>query len=122
MYIRFEIDKRDTRSGRPTGMFTLAYDLIEDIDTENYQRAKIKELLNYFGDKLPVPTKFAKGKNTYHKNKHGISWLKSEATEMVSKFWELKIILEEYGHHIIVTKQDYVGKIVYEDDFQVVAI
>ena len=102
----------------------MAYELSRDQELEHYQRQKIQELLSYFEKKLPVPNKFSasKSKAAYRKNNHGISWLKTDAVEMVSKFWELKIILEDYGHLIKVTKSDFVGRIVYKDSYQVVAV
>ena len=124
MFIRFETEHKDKRTGKYTGIFTLAYEVSKDQELEFYQRQKIVELLNYFEKELPVPKKFeaSKSKGAYRSNGQGISWLKSDATEMVSKFWELKIILEDYGHNITVTKSDFIGRIVYSDDFQVVAI
>ncbi len=124
MFIRFEIEEKNKDLGTHVGIFTLAYRLTEDQDLEHYQRDKIKELLDYFNKELPIPDKFSasKSKGAYRKNNHGISWLKSDATEMVSKFWELKMILEDYGHLIKVTKSDFVGRIIYSDDYQIVAV
>ncbi len=99
------------------GMFAFAYSLLEDHDLEFYQKKHIRELLDYFGKHLPVPEYFS-GKT----QPNAISWLKSDATEMVEKFWELKVILEEYGQTISVKKQDSVGRVLYSDQYQVVAL
>lgn len=122
MFIRFEIEHKDKRTGKYTGIFTLAYELSRDQELEFYQRKKILELLDYFEKELPVPSKWTSQNKKYTRNPHGISWLKSDATEMVSKFWELKIILEDYGHLIKVTKANFVGRIIYSDEYQVVAV
>ena len=123
MFIRFETVDRDARSGKYIGIFTLSSDLLHGHDLENYQREKLKELMIYFGKELPVPDKFSssKSKGAYRRNQRGISWLKAEAVDMVSKFRELKMILEEYGYPIEVIKIDFVGKIIYSDQYQVVA-
>jgi hypothetical protein len=124
MYIRFEIDDIDFRSGKPVGIFTVAYEMVRHQSLTTYQKNAIQELLDYFKKELPVPDKFSKSKNTNHnENTPGISWLKADAVDMVSRFWELKNIIEDLDGPIInVIKKEYVGKIVYEDQHQVVAI
>lgn len=83
----------------------------------------VEELLKWFQSNLPIPTKFTKKKNSNHNtNTPGIGWLKDTEKEMVSKFWELKNILDEAGYHIEFIKVEYPGKIIYEDQFQVVAV
>lgn len=94
MFLRFEIEEKNKRLGTHIGIFTLAYELSRDQELEHYQRQKIQELLDYFEKELPVP----------------------------NKFWELKIILEDYGHLIKVTKSSFVGRIVYMDEYQVVVV
>jgi len=122
MYIRFTTTENDNRSGKPKGIFTLAYELIDEESLYAEDEKTLKELLGWFGDNLPVPTKFSKNRNDYHKNTLGISWLKPQSTKVVNKFWGLKSILEIAGYHIEVIKTDRPGKIVYEDLHQLVAV
>jgi hypothetical protein len=123
MYLRFETTEVDTRTGKNVGLFTLAYSLLREEKLSADEALIVEELLKWFKSNLPVPTKFTKKKNSNHNtNTPGISWLKSEEKEMVSKFWELKNILDEAGHHIEFIKVEYPGKIIYEDQFQVVAV
>ncbi len=114
MFIRFETGQKHEESGYNVGIFTLAYQLSREQDLEFYQRKHIEDLLDYFEKELPVPKCFNQN--------NAISWLKADATEMVSKFWELKTILEEYGQPINVIKQNFVGKVLYSDKYQVVAV
>lgn len=123
MYLRFEVDQINQYSGKPSGIFSLAYELLENADLEIYQRKRIRMILDYFKAELPVPSKFTKKKNDAHvENTPGLSWLKSEATEMVNRFWELKNLLEECGYTVNIIKTSYAGKIVYEDQYQIVAV
>ena len=122
MYLRFITEEIDTRSGKPKGIFTLAYDLIEEDVLGLDDEKLLKQLLGWFGDNLPIPTRFSKNRNDGHKNTLGISWLKPESKEVVTKFWSLKAMLDNYGHNIEVIKSERPGKVVYEDDSQLVAI
>lgn len=117
MFIRFEIDRKHHKSGRKSGIFVLSYELAEDQELEHYQRQHIKDLLAYFKKELPIPNYFAS-----RTQRNAISWLKAEETDMVSKFYELKTILEEYGQHVLVTKEKFVGRILYDDKYQVIAL
>jgi len=103
------------------GIFTLSYGLIENNELTNIEEKEIKNILAWFSKYLPVPDKFSKKKNDAHKNHHGLSWMKSEATEAVEYFWKLKVLLDQAGHHIEVLKVNNPGKVVYEDDLQLVA-
>jgi len=121
MYLRFETKELDKRSGKMKGIFTLSYQLIENNELSDIDEMKIKNILSWFSKYLPVPDKFSKKKNDAHKNHHGISWMKSDAKEAIEYFWKLKIILDNVGHNIEVLKVKNPGKVVYEDNFQLVA-
>ena len=122
MLLRFVTHEIDDRTGKPKGLFTLAYDLIYEEQLYQEDERTLKELLSWFGDKLPIPTRFSKNRNDYHKNTMGISWLKSDSSDIVSKFWNLKAILDNAGHPVEVLKTNRPGKVVYEDLHQIVAI
>lgn len=122
MYLRFTTTENDDRSGKLKGVFTLAYELIDEQSLYIEDEKTLRELLVWFGANLPVPTKFSKNRNDGHKNTLGISWLKPSSTKVVNKFWGLKSILENAGYQIEVIKTDRPGKIVYEDDHQLVAV
>ncbi len=47
--------------------------------------------------------------------------MKSDAKEAIEYFWKLKLILDHVGHSIEVLKVKNPGKVVYEDNFQLVA-
>ncbi len=124
MYIRFETEQIDLRSGKPIGIFTLAYNLLRDNDFTPSQKQAIRDLMDYFEKELPVPNKFTTKKNNARgPNKPGTSWLHSEEREMVSHFWLLKSALEEHGYNIHVRIQArHPGKIIYSDRYQVVVV
>lgn len=77
----------------------------------------------WFSANLELPDRFSKSssKGNYLRDTKGLSWFKASAKEHISKAFELKSVLEGNGFVIEVLKENRVGYIVYEDDFQVVA-
>lgn len=121
MYLRFITAETDYRTGRMKGIFTLTYELLREGQLSANDEAPVRELLRWFEQNLGVPTKFSKKRNVSHKNTHGLSWIKPEASEAIEKFWALKGYLEQAGYHIDVLKVKNPGKIVYQDKMQLVA-
>jgi hypothetical protein len=50
-----------------------------------------------------------------------MSWFRDSATGCLSRMHELKRILEANGHAVTVIREDRIGFVVFEDDYQVVA-
>ena len=71
------------------------------------------------GDADPIqPTK---SKGFYRRNTRGIAWFKDCATEHLARMQEMKTLLEQYGHPVVMLSESRVGYLIYEDAFQVVA-
>jgi hypothetical protein len=51
-----------------------------------------------------------------------ISWIKESATEHVTKLYHLKALIEEAGWLVDEVRTTNPGRVLYEDDFQVVAL
>ncbi len=51
-----------------------------------------------------------------------ISWFKGSAQEMISKFRDLISILEQHDYPVRMLKTERPGQILYEDEFQIVAV
>lgn len=122
MYLRFITDEIDLRTGKPKGMFTLAYELIQARVLSNNDEALLKGSLKWVEVNIPIPTRFSRTSNEYRKNTGGLCWLKSESDEVVSKHWNIKNIVEITGYSIRLVKTENPGKMVYEDEFQIVAL
>ncbi len=121
MYLRFVGEEVNELTGRTIGIFSLMLDALDNGVLVGEDENELKTLRVWFDKHLPTPTKFSRKKNDYHRNTRGISWMKDEHREVITKLYELKRILERYGTPVRVIKTDRPGYVVYEDDFQVVA-
>ena len=77
----------------------------------------------WFEKHPPTPKRFnrSKSKGYYRRNTRGIAWFRDNAKEYLGRMHEIKMILEANGHQVTMIREERVGYIVYEDEFQVVA-
>lgn len=121
MYLRFVVDSINKRSGAETGIFTVAYDLLNKDQLSDIEAERMKELLGWFGKNLKNPfktTKFHKGK----REERFICWFKSDSQACIKNIYEMIAILEDHGFFIKCIKSDKPGKVKYEDEHQAIAI
>ncbi|KRA16432.1 MULTISPECIES: hypothetical protein [unclassified Lysobacter] len=120
-FLRFVIPARDWRTGQATGLLTLAYEQLRSGELTEWEHAQLGEHLRWLELNLPVPDRFARKRNVSHKNTHGVSWLKAEATPAVDRMRAVATLLWERGHSVEMVMADRPGYIVYEDLQQIVA-
>jgi hypothetical protein len=123
MYLRFILPEKHPDTGVETGVFEAAYALKREGALAPMEREELEGLLRWFGDELPVPTRFnrTKSKGHYRRAAKGISWLKASAKRHVERTHRLAQILRDHGHHVDMIKSANPGYVVYEDDHQIVA-
>ena len=71
---------------------------------------------NWFSENLPCPPW---SQNDWE---YAVSWFKKDAHQYINKMWEMANLLKEHGKQVRMLKADNPGKIVYQDEFQVVAV
>ena len=122
IYVRMVIPKKIDGFDARAGIFNAAYDLKYRPDVDQVSLNVLLDLLAWFEDHLDEPEKFSRTKNDWHKDfTRGISWFKPTADQYIQRLWALKSHLEEWGYNIDVLKTTRPGRIVYEDEFQIVA-
>jgi cytochrome c peroxidase len=123
MFIRFVLARRHPDSGVEDGTFGLAYELKESPHVEAADRNQLAEALAWFEKNLETPTRFnrTKSKGFYRRKTRGIAWFKDTATEHLARMHEIKAVLENYGHSVVMLSEVRVGYVTYEDTVQVVA-
>ena len=122
-FIRFVVARRHPDSGVEDGTFRLAYELRDSPDVEAADRELLAETLAWFGKNLETPPRFNRttSKGFYRRNTRGIAWFKDTALAHLARMHQIKAILEQYGHSVVMLTESRVGYVIYDDDFQVVA-
>lgn len=80
----------------------------------------IKELFLWFNENIPHPP-FKKMLESKKWTPDAVAWFKSNQKTSIKKMQELTKILEKYYYKIQIMTSNNPGKIVYEDEYQVVA-
>jgi hypothetical protein len=120
MYIRFVICQLNESSGRREGLFQAAARLRDARLLADYELNQLHALQEWFGEHLPRPTRFSRGRRSDHGD--AISWFKDAAAGHLARMHELRAILAEHGIITHMITCDRPGYIVYEDDHQVAAV
>ena len=83
----------------------------------------LQEALAWFEKHVTVPERFnrSKSKGYYRRKSRGVAWFRDSATECISRMHELKRIVECSGCPVDIVREERVGYIVYEDEWQVIA-
>lgn len=115
-YIRFVIDRKDEGSHVEQGIFQAVARALEWRSITGCDAEQLNELETWFGKNLEKPTSFGRDKLRL-----GICWFKTDATEHISRIWEMVQILERNGVYVKKIRTDRPGYVIYEDEWQLVA-
>ena len=121
MYLRFITEYIHEDGDKATGVFQCLGHLIRSKETFDYDMDRLKLIRSWFNEHLDRPTKFNKGLNK-KRNNVALSWFKSSAKEHIGKMYDLIPIFENYDLKIFIIKQERIGRIIFEDKYQAVAI
>ena len=74
-------------------------------------RNQLAETLAWFEKNLETPTRFnrTKSKGFYRRKTRGIAWFKDTATEHLARMHQIKGVLENYGHSVVMLSEARVG-------------
>lgn len=116
-YMRIQGRELAYRTGKPVGVFVLNWRRIRDGIYSKEDSDLYEETHKWFLEHLPEPPFY--GDN--NANPQGaVTWFKTEAyEEMSAKAEVLTGLLDKYNVPYDIVFSDYVGKIVYEDKWQV---
>jgi len=123
MFLRFITAEVHEESHQELGVFQAAYRLRNRNLLSNTEKEILREIHNWFDKNLKKPTRLTTAKPPYYrKRQNGISWFKSSAREHIRKIQEMVALLKRHDVPVTMIKASRPGYIVYEDDFQVVAV
>ncbi len=116
-YMRIQGREIAYRTQKPVGIFVLNWRRIRDgvysaEDAEIYEKTH-----KWFLDNLPEPPFYG---NDNENPQGAVTWFKTENSgEMLERIQPLIDLLEKYDISYDIVYSNYVGKIIYEDDYQV---
>lgn len=116
-YMRIQGRETAYRTGKPVGVFVLNWRRIRDGVYSKQDSDLYEETHKWFLKHLPEPPFYGDNND----NPQGaVTWFKTEAyEEMEEKANVLTTLLDKYNIPYDIVFSDYVGKIVYEDKWQV---
>lgn len=116
-YMRIQGRELAYRTGKPVGVFVLNWRRIRDGVYSKEDSELYDKIHKWFLEHLPEPPFYGDNND----NPQGaVTWFKTEAFEGMSEKAEvLTGLLDKYNVPYDIVFSDYVGKIVYEDKWQV---
>lgn len=115
-YVRFIVGRKDEDSHVEQGIFQAAGQALEWQTVLGCDAEELNELREWFSKNLEKPTSFGRDKLRL-----GICWFKTDATEHISRIWEMVRILERNGIYVKKIRTNKPGYVIYEDEWQLVA-
>ncbi|KAF1706968.1 hypothetical protein CSC73_14230 [Pseudoxanthomonas sacheonensis] len=116
MFVRFTTLAIDPDSGHTGGILVAAHELRDGGDLTVDEHSDLRTVLSWFNEYLLVPAMLG-----IKEHRRAISWFKPAASEAIRRMWHLKELLDLHGVHVEVLHTSDPGKVVYEDDWQVIA-
>jgi len=119
-HVGFITARRHWSSGVPSGLFHSASALEDNADVPLADRRALDDIMVWFKVNLPVPDSFTVHEDQWRTK--GISWFRDSASEHISRMRGMAAILERNDVPTQMITAKVVGRIIYQDEFQVVAM
>lgn len=116
MYLRFVTLNEDSRSRKKSGLIIAAIELREEGELDRYELATVNRIIDWFNEHLKVPSMLKRDDSN-----RCISWFKPDAHEPIEMMWELYYLFQTKGISVEVLKENSIGEVRYEDEWQVVS-
>jgi hypothetical protein len=114
-FLRFQTPLRCANSGLRAGVFTAAGQLEDAANLSESTQNWLANALRWFNQNLRAPT-------DREVSWRAMFWLRADATEFVSRMWDLVWILRDEGVSVEMLRTLQPGEIVYSDAHQIAAI
>jgi len=124
--VRFVVHRNHWRSGRRSGIFQALDELFEDPEAPIELRHAALEISDWFNANLRAPFRDPDIQRQpdwkIESTDRSLSWIKRSSTEHFSKLKLLKALMEEAGWLVEELATSKPGKVLYEDEHQVIAV
>ncbi len=112
-YMRIQGRENSYITKYPKGIFSLCWNLIKEEKLTDEEKELFISIDNWFKDNLPEP-------NPCKNHEEVITFFKCESTlDMVGRLKPAIALLDKYQNPYDVVYTNFVGSIVYEDDWQI---
>jgi hypothetical protein len=98
-----------------TGIIAEARLLRDDGQLERYEAEWLEETYEWLNENLPCPP-FSSSRWS----REAVSWFKDDAGKAIERMWGIVSLLREHGLQVRLLRSRNPGKIIYEDQYQVV--
>ncbi|MHC4199319.1 MAG: hypothetical protein ACYSU0_04955 [Planctomycetota bacterium] len=115
--MRFVVGKDDEHHKSLTGIITEARLLRDAGRLESYEEEALSSTYRWFNDNLPCPPF-----STSDWPQDAVSWFKDDAGEPVRRMWDIVALLKNHSVPVRVLRSKSPGRILYEDEYQVVVV
>ena len=123
MFLRFVTTELDDESHKELGIFHAAGKLRSRGSLSQEEETLLQEIRDWFNVNLEKPKRLTSAKSPYYrKRQNGISWFKDSAGEHIRKMHEMIVLLKHHDVPVRMIKTTRPGYVVYEDEFQIVAV
>ncbi len=120
MFLRFVVGTEAENAFWLIGVFTMAREMRDRGELYEYESRWLEEVFEWFNTHLPCPP-FGEKRRAGKWTQDAVSWFRDDAGEALRRMWDLVALLREHGVAVRVVTTDKPGRIVYSDDYQVVA-
>lgn len=115
MYIRFVVGGEDENHRLLTGIVTEARFLRDRGELTIEEEQRLESVYEWLNSNLPCPPFSTSGWS-----RDAVSWFKDSAIEPIRSFRVLAALLEHHNRGVRMLRSRNPGKVLYEDQFQVV--
>ncbi len=112
MFIRFVVGADGDCHRSLTGIITEARIRRDNGDLDQHQAARLEEAYSWLNKHLPVPP-------FEQLPSDAVGWFRDEALEPIQRMWEIVSLLKECGVPVRLLRSTNPGKVVYEDEHQI---
>lgn len=114
VFVRFVVGSDGQHHKELTGIITEARLLREAGELTVEEDDRLGAMYDWFNDHVPVPP-FSDGRFP----PDAVAWFKHDAREAVTKMWDVALLLREHGIAVRMLRSTNPGRVVYEDQVQV---
>ncbi len=103
-----------------TGIITLARILRDEGKLQPYAVELVNEFFEWFNESIPCPP-FTENIKSGKWTTDAVAWFKETNPAIQIQMWDIMCVLKEHDQQVRFIQTETPGKIVYEDQFQIVA-